>query len=115
MMQGYAQTVGGSYPPMVDYGSADPGFWSEDQLLQVANGFSPNVAMPEIYTPSQIGEWADLVDYAKASLGEDVTVFGVMTQAGGTDEPQDPLGQTLGAVAAITGQGSIDWYSSITH
>jgi hypothetical protein len=115
MMQGYAQVVGGSYPPMVDYGSADPGFWSEDQLLQVANGFSPNVAMPEIYTPDQIREWASLVAYAKGRYGEDVTVFGVMTQAGGTEAPQEPLTQTLDAVAPITGQNNIPWYSSITH
>jgi hypothetical protein len=115
MMQGYAQVVGGSYPPMVDYGSADPGFWSEDQLLQVANGFSPNVAMPEIYTPDQIREWASLVAYAKGRFGQDVTVFGVMTQAGGTAAPQEPLTQTLDAVAPITGQNNIPWFSSITH
>ena len=115
VMKGYAQAVGGSYPPMVDYGSADPGFWSEDQLLQVANGFSPNVAVPEIYNSALIGEWANLVAYAKARYGEDFTLFGVMTQAGGTDAPQDPLGQTLAAVAPITGQNNISWYSSITH
>jgi hypothetical protein len=100
---------------MVDYGSADPGFWSESQLLQVANGFPPNVAMPEIYDPSQIGEWSDLVSYAQATYGENVTIFGVMTTPTGTDSPQDALGQMLGAVSGITGQGGIQWVSGITQ
>jgi hypothetical protein len=115
LMQGYAQAVGGSYPPMVDYGSADPGIWSDDQLLQVANGFSPNVAMPEVYNSSQIAEWAALVAYAKATYGEDVTLFGAMTQAGSADPPQDTAAQMLGAVAPITGQDNISWVSAISH
>ena len=105
--------MGDSYPAMVDFGSADPGIWSEDQLLQVANGFSPNVAMPEIYNPAQVGEWAALVAYAKARYGETVTVFGVLTEAAGT--AQNAVVQTLGAVSAITGQNNIPWASSITH
>ncbi len=115
VMQGYAQAVGGSYPPMVDFGSADPGFWSEDQLFQVANGFSPNVAMPEIYNSSQIGEWAALVAYAKAHYGEDLTIFGVMTKAASTDIAQVAVVQTLNAVGAITGQDDMPWVSTITY
>jgi hypothetical protein len=115
VMQGYAQAVGGSYPPMVDYGSADPGIWSEDQLLQVANGFPPNVAMPEIYDPSLVGEWANLVSYAKAQYGVVMTVFGVMTEDAGANPPQNATDQLLGAVAPITGQDSIGWESSISH
>jgi hypothetical protein len=114
VMQGYAQVVGGSYPPMVDYGSADPGFWSNDQLLQVANGFPPNVAMPEIYNSSQIGEWAALVAYAMDSYGEAVTLFGVMTDAASTDPPQNTVAQTLEAITPITGQDNIPWLSAIT-
>jgi hypothetical protein len=114
VMQGYAASVGGSYPPMVDYGSAEPGIWSEDQLLQIANGFAPNVAVPEIYDSSQIAEWADLVSYARASYGEDVTLFGVLTDAAGTEPPQSAMDQTLSAVSAITGQGSMEWVSAIT-
>jgi hypothetical protein len=115
LMEGYAESVGGSYPPMIDYGSADPGIWSQDQLLQIANGFSPNVAMPEMYNATQIGEWAHLVAYAKASYGEDVTVFGVMTDAAGAESPQDAVARTLGALSSITGQGTIVWVSAITH
>jgi hypothetical protein len=114
VMQGYAQVVGGSSPPMVDYGSADPGIWTEDQLLQVANGFPPNVAMPEIYDPGQVGEWANLVAYAQVH-GVNMTVFGVLTTPAGTVSTPDAIVQTLGAVAAITGQGNIPWASSITY
>jgi hypothetical protein len=114
-MQGYAQTVGGSYPPMVDYGSADPGIWTDDQLLQIANGYAPNVAMPEMYTRSQVTEWADLVSYAKAQYGEDVTLYGVMTVTGDTEPPQNAAADTLASVAAITGQSAMRWVSSISH
>ena len=96
VMQGYAEVVGGSYPPMVDFGSADPGIWSEDQLLQVANGFSPNVAMPEIYNAAQVGEWAGLVAYAKARYGEIVTLFGVLTEAADTRSPPERRGPDAG-------------------
>jgi hypothetical protein len=115
VMQGYAQAVGGSYPPMVDYGSADPGIWTNDELLQIANGFSPNVAMPEMYTPSQVAEWASVLSYAKARYGEHVTLFGVMTVAAGTEPPQNAAGDTLAALASVTGQSTIRWVSTITH
>lgn len=113
LMQGYAQAVGGSVPPMVDFGSADPGFWSEDQLLQVANGFLPNVAMPEIYSPDQVGQWADLVAYAQAQYGVEMTIFGVLTSDAGTVPSPDAVVQTLDAVGAVSGQSSIEWASAI--
>ena len=115
VMQGYAQRVGGSYPPMVDYGSADPGIWTNDELLQIANGFSPNVAMPEMYTPGQVSEWASVLSYAKSHYGEDVTLFGVMTVADSTEAPQNAAADTLAALAPLTGQSSIRWVSTITH
>ncbi len=115
VMEGYAQVVGGSYPPMVDYGSADPGYWSEDQLLQVANNFPPNVAMPEIYNSAQAAEWAGLVAYAKSKYDEAVTLYGVLTTAAGTLTPQDAVSQTLGDLAPITSQTSVGWVSAITH
>ena len=98
---------------MVDYGSADPGFWTADQLLEVANGFAPNVAMPEIYNASQIAQWAALVSYAKARYGEVVTLFGVMTTTGGTEPPQNAAAQMLAAIAPVTGQSTITWVSRI--
>ena len=114
VMEGYAQAVGGSVPPMVDYGSADPGFWTENQLLQIANGFAPNVAMPEIYSADQVNQWANLVAYAATSHAENVTVFGVLTTAGGKVSAPDAVAQMLGAVSGISGQSSIGWVSSIT-
>jgi hypothetical protein len=115
VMEGYAQAVGGSVPPMVDYGSADPGFWTEDQLLQIANGFAPNVAMPEIYGAGQVSQWANLVAYATSSRAENVTIFGVLTTAGGMVASPDAVTQMLGAVSGISGQSSISWASSITN
>jgi hypothetical protein len=115
VMEGYAQAVGGSTPPMVDYGSADPGFWSEDQLLQVANGFPPNVAMPQIYDADQVSQWATLVAYASAQYGEAVTIFGVLTTPEATEASSDAMVQTLGAVGPISGQNSISWASAITN
>lgn len=115
VMEGYAQAVGGSTPPMVDYGSADPGFWSEDQLLQVANGFSPNVAMPQIYTPAQVGQWSSLVAYASAHDSVAMTIFGVLTSPEGTVASSDAIVQTLSAVGSISGQNSISWASAITN
>jgi hypothetical protein len=115
VMQGYARAVHGSSPPMVDYGSADPGIWSNDQLLQVANGFPPNVAMPEVYNASQIGEWAALATYAKNRYGERLTLFGVLTQAASANSLQSTVAQALDAVAQINGQTSISWVSVMTH
>ena len=114
VMEGYAQAVGGSVPPMVDYGSADPGFWTEDQLLQIANGFAPNVAMPEIYSADQVNQWANLVAYSNTSHNEAVTIFGVLTTAGGSVASPDAVTQMLGAVGGISGQSSIPWVSAIT-
>jgi hypothetical protein len=114
VMEGYAQSVGGSIPPMVDYGSADPGFWTEGQLLQIANGFAPNVAMPEIYSADQVNQWANLVSYANAAQNEAVTIYGVMTTPGGTVDSPDAVSEMLGAVAGISGQSSIPWVSAIT-
>jgi hypothetical protein len=100
---------------MVDYGSADPGIWTNDQLLQIANGYSPNVAMPEMYTPRQVAEWAALVSYAKARYGEAVTLFGVMTVAAGTERPENAAADTLAVIAHVTGQTTMRWVSTITH
>ena len=114
VMRGYAEATSGSAPPMVDYGSADPGIWSNDQLLQVANGYAPNVAMPEIYNPSQTREWAALVAYAKATYGETVTIFGVMTVPTSGAPSQNAVAQMLAAVGPITGQDTMAWWSAIT-
>jgi hypothetical protein len=71
--------------------------------------------MPEMYTPSQVAEWAALVSYAKAQDGEVVTLFGVMTVASGTEPPQNAAADTLAALAPVSGQPTIRWVSTITH
>jgi hypothetical protein len=70
--------------------------------------------MPEIYSPDQVSEWAGLVAYASASYGENMTIWGVLTAAGGTEASPDAVSQMLGAVGGISGQNSIPWVSSIT-
>lgn len=114
LLVGYADAVGGFQPAMVDFGSADPGFWSNDQLLQVADGFAPDVAVPEAYFASEVSTWASLVSYAK-SRGRVLTLFGVLTNTANGYTPRAGYVSLLNAVRPITGQASIRWSSDITH
>jgi hypothetical protein len=114
LLAGYANAVGGFQPAMVDFGSADPGFWSDDQLLQVADGFGPDVAVPEAYFSSEVSTWASLVSYAK-SRGRVITVFGVLANTANGYSPRAGYASLLNAVQPITGQTSIRWSSDITH
>ena len=112
LLAGYAHAVGGYQPSMIDYGSADRGFWSNDQLLQVADGFSPDVAVPEIYFLSDAASWASLISYAK-SEGRVVTVFGVLTSAPNGLTPQVAYSSAVNSIEPITGQTAIRWASQI--
>lgn len=112
LLEGYAETVGGTSPAMVDYGSAEATYWTEGQLLQVAYGFRPDVPMPEVYYPWQASEWATLLSYAKARLGEKMAIYGVLAGAG-TNNPETAYADMLGAVATVTDQRSIPWLSTI--
>ena len=112
LMAGYARAVGGYLPAMVDYGSADPGYWSNAQLLQIANGFSPNLAVPEVYTQANARSWAELASYAK-SVGIPMTIFGVLTAAPAGTRSQSGGDALVNALQPITGQGSIEWFSNI--
>jgi hypothetical protein len=56
-----------------------------------------------------------LVSYAKARYGEQVTLFGVMTVASGTERPENAATDTLAAIARVTGQTTMRWVSTITH
>jgi hypothetical protein len=115
LLAGYAGAVGGSTPAMVDYGSAEPDFWSEGQLFQVAYGFAPDVPMPEIYYPSEALEWSSLLLYAKVVLGRSVAIQGVLAQGHGTNTPAQAYHDMLSAVSGITGQQVIPWLSQIVH
>jgi hypothetical protein len=114
LLAGYAHAVGGYSPSMIDYGSADRGFWSNDQLLQVADGFSPDVAVPEIYFPSDAASWGSLISYAKAE-GRVVTVFGVLTSAPNGLSPQVAYTSAVNSIEPITGQTAIRWASQIAN
>jgi hypothetical protein len=112
VLAGYAAEVGGYQPAMVDYGSAEPGYWTSAQLLQVADGFRPDVVFPEVYFPTHVTEWASLIGYAKAH-GQNVTIFGVLTQAPDGQTSATSYASIERAIAPITGQSSIQWASNI--
>ena len=114
LLAGYAKAVGGFQPAMVDFGSAEPGYWSNDQLLQVADGFEPDVAVPEAYSAPEVSTWASLVAYAK-SRGRVLTAFGVLANTANGYSPQAGYASLLNAIQPITGQTSIRWSSDITH
>jgi hypothetical protein len=114
LLAGYAGAVGGYLPAMIDFGSADPGYWSEGQLLQVADGFAPDVAVPEIYSATDGARWAALASYA-VTVGQPLTIFGVLTSASADNSPQAAYSSLAGSLQAITGQKSIQWFTTITH
>ncbi len=114
LLKGYADAVGGYFPPLVDYGSADANVWTDDQLLQVAYGFAPDVPMPEIYYLPDAAEWAALLSYAKAVSGRTRQIFGIMTEGHGTSSPEAAYVEMIDALAPITNQRSIPWLSTIT-
>ncbi|MGH9106329.1 MAG: hypothetical protein ACRDZX_10930 [Acidimicrobiales bacterium] len=113
VLAGYAKAVGSAQPAMVDYGSAEANFWSEDQLLQVAYGFSPDVPMPEIYYPAQVHQWASLVAWAKLRRHKRVSIFGVLTGGTGTVRAGTAYAEMLAAVGRLTDQKTIPWLSTI--
>ena len=110
---GYQNFVDGTFPPMVDFGSAESNYWTEAQLLQVAYGFRPDVPMPQIYYAAQAEQWAGLLQYAKARLGKVIDIYGVLTTGAGTNTPQIAYADMLQAVSSVTDQGAIPWLSTI--
>jgi hypothetical protein len=114
LLAGYAATVQGTSPAMVDFGSAEASYWTEDQLLQVAYGFRPDVAMPEIYYSADASEWATLLSYAKRKVGQMFAIYGVLAESGtGTNTPEAAYADMLDAAAGVNHQKAIPWLSSI--
>ena len=99
---------------MIDFGSAETGFWTNNQLLQIADGFRPNVAVPEIYFNYEVSSWTSLISYAK-TRGRALTVFGVLTNAPNGVSPQAGYSSLLDAIQPITGQTAIGWRSNISR
>jgi hypothetical protein len=115
LLAGYANAVGGFQPAMIDFGSAESGYWSNDQLLQIADGFRPDVAVPEAYFGSEVASWASLISYAM-SRGRVLTVYGVLANTGGGGySPPVGYASLVNAIRPITGQTAIRWSSDITH
>lgn len=113
LLQGYAEAVGGTSPPMVDYGSADKNYWTDAQLFQVAYGFRPDVPMPQVYYPSEAKEWAALLRYGTARRRSPMLIFGVLTEGRGTNDPATAYSDMLGAITGVNHQQSIPWVSTI--
>lgn len=113
VLEGYSATVGGAVPAMVDYGSAEAHYWTEQQLFQVAYGFRPDVAMPEVYYQDNAAEWAALLSYAKDKLGRVMDIYGVLAGGPGTNSPAAAYTDMLQAASGITHQSSIPWLSTI--
>jgi hypothetical protein len=114
LLAGYAGAVRGYSPAMVDYGSAEPGFWTSAQLTQVIDGFKPNLAVPEIYFATDVSAWASVLAYAKAH-GRVITIFGVLANSPNGFNPSVGSGLLAGAIRPITGQSVFRWSSNITH
>lgn len=114
LLDGYANAVRGFEPSMIDFGSADHGYWSNDQLLQIVDGFRPDIAVPEIYFNADVSSWTSLVSYAK-SRGRPLNIFGVLTNAPNGDSPRIGYQSLLNAIEPITGQTAIRWSSAISH
>jgi hypothetical protein len=113
VLKGYANFVAGTFPPMVDFGSAESNYWTEAQLLQVADGFRPDVPMPQIYYANQAEQWAGLLHYAKTHLHKVIDIYGVLTMGAGTNTPQIAYADMLQALSSVTDQGTIPWLSTI--
>jgi hypothetical protein len=113
VLRGYADAVGGFQPALVDYGSAEPGFWSAEQLFQVAYGFRPDLPFPQIYYPSDVANWTSLIDYAQAQHGVAISIFGLLTDMPIGNSPQSAYEQITNAIRPLTGQAGIRWSSNI--
>lgn len=114
MLAGYATAVAGPQPAMVDDGSAEPYYWTQDELLEVAYGFRPDVPMPEVYFPQQAAEWAALARYARRRYHRQLEIFGVLAEAGkGPYAPTIAYANMVAALARSTHQTAIPWLSTI--
>lgn len=114
VLAGYAAAVGGPQPAMVDDGSAEPQYWTEDQLFEVAYGFRPDIPMPEVYYRAQADEWVRLVEYARAHYRREVRIFGVLAQQGaGAFAPAMAYAEMRAALAGARASSAIAWLSVI--
>jgi hypothetical protein len=113
VLGGYARAVGGFQPSMVDFGSAEPGYWTLDQVYQVAYGFKPDLPVPEVYFAADVADWVSVVAYAHTRYRVAMTIFGVLTNAQIGNTPESATGQMITAMRHLTGQKHIQWSSNI--
>jgi len=113
VLEGYARAVGGYQPAMVEYGSAEQGYWTQEQLFQVAYGFKPDLLVPQLYFSDDVANWMSLISYARARHGVSVSLSGVLTTAPFGNSPQSAYTQITDAVRPVTGQSRLAWTSNI--
>lgn len=75
---GYANAVAPNHA-MWDYGSLDPGWWTNQQMWTVAGGLKPNHPFGEIYFNGMQQEWQALDQWAVQNEGRPMTIMGVLT------------------------------------
>jgi hypothetical protein len=75
-------------PRLWDFGSAETGYWTQEQLRIVAAGGSGiNHVMPEIYYPGMAREWSDLSLYS-VGAGHGRVSFGGVTSQWAAHQPK---------------------------
>lgn len=77
-LKGYTGTAAPA--PMYDYGSQESGFWTNEQLYQVAWGLGLDYPFGEIYVSGQATGWENLDLYAVSAHGSSFLFTGVLTQ-----------------------------------
>lgn len=76
---------------LVDYGSLDPGYWTNAHMLQEAWSWPDDWPFGEIYYASQAQQWTNLAVYA-CNVANAMAILGVTTENG--------YGGTLSAAAS---------------
>jgi hypothetical protein len=78
---------------LVDYGSVDPGQWTDGQVYKLAQGRHRDFPLPQTYVPGQIDDWFDLSVWGNANGSRGRLQFlGIMSEwrSGGFDPSLDP-------------------------
>ena len=113
LMAGYSHAVDGCIlPAMVDYGSADPGFWSNCSASPNRQWIFAKFGGSRIYSGADAKTWASLASYAKAA-GTPLTIFGVLTATPAGSGFQTGPGDMPMRCCRLPGRSSLQWFSNI--
>jgi hypothetical protein len=103
MDSAYNSTVAGGYN--WDFGSLDPGWWTNAQMWQQAQGYIRNFPFGQIFQTdgSQATEWGNLDTWSCSNEFAPLYINGVLTQYGGssgTNTPHQGYDQMTSALAS---------------